>query len=297
TPDPYATLGVSRTATTAEIRRAWRAIAKSTHPDRFPGDADKEREFKEAAAAWTLLSNPTDRAKYDRAPKRPQWTTAHTDAARRAAQQVLADAEEVAQVLFDAILPVFIEAFDRGVGAELVWQLAHALQTNTLLDQVQKAARPGFAARQRSGTLRQHLRIRLDTRALHGADGTPCVATLTQVSEREIRWAAITIWVGSFESLGVTDAPGRKMLLLTAMTRELVRSLEADLPPKLRPIALGESTPIGTDQKDFRAFRAHDTRHLTWTTARIAIGLAAVVVLIGAVGWVLTGSIWWRSGF
>lgn len=64
--DPYRVLGVSRTASAEEIRRAFRAVAKRDHPDLNPGDAAAEARFKAASAAHDLLSDPERRARYDR---------------------------------------------------------------------------------------------------------------------------------------------------------------------------------------------------------------------------------------
>ena len=64
--DPYDTLGVSRTASQDEIRKAFRAIAKKHHPDLNPGDKTAEERFKAANAANEILSDPERRAKFDR---------------------------------------------------------------------------------------------------------------------------------------------------------------------------------------------------------------------------------------
>lgn len=64
--DPYATLGVSRDATSAEIKVAFRALALRWHPDRNPGDPAAEGRFKEIARAYGLLSDGAARARYDR---------------------------------------------------------------------------------------------------------------------------------------------------------------------------------------------------------------------------------------
>jgi DnaJ-class molecular chaperone len=64
--DPYETLGLRRTATAEEIKRAYRRLAKKLHPDLNPGKAAIEQQFKEATAAYELLSDPEKRARFDR---------------------------------------------------------------------------------------------------------------------------------------------------------------------------------------------------------------------------------------
>ena len=64
--DPYETLGVSRTATPDEIRKAFRKIAKKNHPDLNPGDNAAEERFKAANTANEILSDPERRAQFDR---------------------------------------------------------------------------------------------------------------------------------------------------------------------------------------------------------------------------------------
>lgn len=64
--DPYATLGVPRTATAAEIRRAYLALAKQHHPDVNPGRPEAEARFKAIVAAHDLLSDADRRARFDR---------------------------------------------------------------------------------------------------------------------------------------------------------------------------------------------------------------------------------------
>lgn len=63
--DPYATLGVSRTATAAEIKSAYRRLAKAHHPDLSPGDRRQAERFREISAAYDILREPARRARYD----------------------------------------------------------------------------------------------------------------------------------------------------------------------------------------------------------------------------------------
>ncbi len=64
--DLYRTLGVGRTADQAEIKSAYRKLAKKYHPDLNPGDSGVERQFKEVNAAYDVLGDPDKRARYDR---------------------------------------------------------------------------------------------------------------------------------------------------------------------------------------------------------------------------------------
>ena len=63
--DYYAILGVPRTATQAEIKKAYRKLARDLHPDRRPGDKEAERRFKDANEAHMVLSDPEKRKRYD----------------------------------------------------------------------------------------------------------------------------------------------------------------------------------------------------------------------------------------
>lgn len=64
--DYYEVLGVSRDAGQEEIKKAYRQLALKYHPDRNPGDANAEEQFKEATEAYQVLSDTDNRAKYDR---------------------------------------------------------------------------------------------------------------------------------------------------------------------------------------------------------------------------------------
>jgi molecular chaperone DnaJ len=64
--DYYEILGVGKSATADEIKKAYRKLAMQYHPDRNQGDKEAEEKFKEAAEAYEILSNQDKRSKYDR---------------------------------------------------------------------------------------------------------------------------------------------------------------------------------------------------------------------------------------
>jgi molecular chaperone DnaJ len=63
--DYYEVLGVSKTASDEEIKKAYRVLAKKYHPDMHPDDKEAEAKFKEASEAYAVLSDKEKRAQYD----------------------------------------------------------------------------------------------------------------------------------------------------------------------------------------------------------------------------------------
>lgn len=63
--DYYEVLGVGKNADDAEIKKAYRSLAKKYHPDVNPGNAEAEAKFKEASEAYAILSDPDKRRQYD----------------------------------------------------------------------------------------------------------------------------------------------------------------------------------------------------------------------------------------
>ena len=63
--DWYRILGVSRQASESELKAAYRKLAKQYHPDAHPGDQECERRFRDISEAYSILSDPEKRRKYD----------------------------------------------------------------------------------------------------------------------------------------------------------------------------------------------------------------------------------------
>src|SRR5271154_2967462 len=63
--NPYEVLGVASTASSADIQKAYRKLAKKLHPDLNPGDKSAEEKFKEVAGAYDLLGDADKRKRFD----------------------------------------------------------------------------------------------------------------------------------------------------------------------------------------------------------------------------------------
>jgi DnaJ-class molecular chaperone len=63
--DPYEALGLAKTATADDIKKAYRKLVRTSHPDLHPDDAGAEARFKAISAAYDILKDPETRARYD----------------------------------------------------------------------------------------------------------------------------------------------------------------------------------------------------------------------------------------
>ncbi len=103
--DPYSVLGVSKEASDAEIKKAYRRIARDCHPDLKPGDTEAEAKFKAAAAAYDLLKDPEKRKQYDNGEidasgqERPQqYYRDYAEAAGNPYRSRTADADDMSDI-------------------------------------------------------------------------------------------------------------------------------------------------------------------------------------------------------
>ncbi|CDN46743.1 DnaJ C-terminal domain-containing protein [Neorhizobium galegae] len=100
--DPYSLLGVQRNAEPDEIKAAWRAKAKTVHPDQNQDDPSATSRFAEIGQAYEVLKDPERRKRYDRAAEMHQTIMQQRNAAREAAERAKvakANAEKVMEEL------------------------------------------------------------------------------------------------------------------------------------------------------------------------------------------------------
>lgn len=289
--DPWATLGVERDADLATIRAAWKRLARQTHPDRNPGDPRAEQRFKDASAAWSALKDPDARERLRHAPRTPHQPEP-PDALRALVEEARRALDEIAEILFRRVLPSYVARYERGDGAELCWTLLRDIDDLSLLDLAAAEGPPGFGARSRSDDLLRRLRLRLDLRARLDGAGEPVLAELTLVEDRGLRWAAITVWVGSLHLADLHDPDTLRVRLLPAIAREVVRALESELPARLRVLRWRAHTGKTGFPYEPRVARQHDTRQVVVRSARIAIASILVATAAWALAWALTGRIW-----
>lgn len=103
--DPYSLLGVKRNAEPDEIKAAWRAKAKTVHPDQNQDDPSATSRFAEIGQAYEVLKDPERRKRYDRAAEMHQTIMQQRNAAREAAERAKAakaNAEKVMEELAKA---------------------------------------------------------------------------------------------------------------------------------------------------------------------------------------------------
>jgi DnaJ-class molecular chaperone len=81
--DPYAALGVSKTSTQDEIKKAYRKLAKKLHPDLNPGNKEAEKKFKEVSHAFDLIGTPEAKTKFDRGETQEHEQSRYEEASRQ----------------------------------------------------------------------------------------------------------------------------------------------------------------------------------------------------------------------
>jgi hypothetical protein len=111
--DYYKLLGVLPTATTEEIKKAYRQLALKYHPDRNPGDKNSEAFFKRVTEAYTILSDPEERESYNWEYKKSQQTSNNQNQ-----QQKRAEPKQEPQVTPQVILSVFQDIRKKVVGID-----------------------------------------------------------------------------------------------------------------------------------------------------------------------------------
>ncbi|MBR0556710.1 J domain-containing protein [Ciceribacter sp. L1K23] len=142
--DPYSILGVKRDADAEEIKAAWRAKAKSVHPDQNRDDPHATQRFAEVGRAYEVLKDPSKRSRYDKqrlmaeARAREQTIMQQREAAREAAERA-----KVAKANAERILAELAKAEAEKAKAEKATQAAmQAAQSSTQSPQSNGGQKP-----------------------------------------------------------------------------------------------------------------------------------------------------------
>lgn len=98
--DPYKTLGISKSSSEDEIKKAYRQLAIKYHPDKNPGDKVSEEKFKEIAEAYEILSNKEKKAKHDTVGDQNDRPSVNTD-------DIFSQAQGPIGSFFDEIYKIF----------------------------------------------------------------------------------------------------------------------------------------------------------------------------------------------
>ncbi len=155
--DPFAILEVPRDAGDADIKRAYRRLAKAHHPDRHPNDPEAAERFKRIASAFELLSDPQRRATWLRENGSPAvgWPVSFAATVENAVDRAQTYLEE-------HVLPYYARYW-RGGGAEAavrLWQDAEALVDGGFL--ARKPESPGVLARRRAAWWTRRIEVAIE---------------------------------------------------------------------------------------------------------------------------------------
>lgn len=161
-PDYYSLLGVARTASIAELRLAYRKLARAMHPDRHPGDKAAEERFKRISEAYSVLSDEKSRAAYDAAGWRPRPRAAPERAPERrvrtSKERLLT--RDLLEGLYGERLKEILEALRRNVRLAGYWVSSDVLRLTTSM----MTSRHFYVAKDRVGLLEKpyYLALYLD---------------------------------------------------------------------------------------------------------------------------------------
>jgi len=251
--DPYAVLGVARDASRDEIRKAYRQLARATHPDRHPDDPEAEERFKAVAAAWEVLGDEQRRAAFDRASGEQGSTL--SDEALDAVASAIERAQDWAE---RGVLPQ-VAARWRGHGAEAcgwAWQQLDGLcRPGPLPD-------AGRLARRRAARLASDVVVVLAPWPLRQA-----TALYRRRRGWELQIDPQTLWLAGFRSTELDDAVMR--LLVTRYVQVLC--VGRFVPPSDEA---GWDEAIGrARRRDDEAVRATRLRIGGWLLVAAVLGL------------------------
>lgn len=268
--DPYAILEVAPDAPPADLKKAYRRLAREWHPDRNPGKPDAEARFKEVAAAWEIVGDPARRRAHD-ARRGGVGRAAGGDLPEEFLDAV-ANAIERAQTWSEQIVVPHYASLFRGGGAEMAARLIRDLPR--LSDPSAFQARITRLGRWRAARWLKGVQVVFDPR------GGQTSSLHIQVQRRFIiGFSPSALWRAGFRSSAEID--DAVLRLLVARYAQVLAAGRFTPPYDDSDTAWERALEVarGRDDRDHRAWRF-------WTAVYTAVAaLMAFMLYAGLTGW------------
>ncbi len=258
--DPYTLLGIGPGASAAEIKRAYRALAREHHPDRNPGDPASEGRFKAIAAAYELLTDP---ARPYAAPR----------AGNEAPETFFADftdsLERAERLVFQELLPRYVAT--RAGRAERIVRMARDFATSAIPLRLQ-SPKPPIWARWAARREVRGLGVYVDYRR---------AAQPVQVWRRTGGGWVLVLYPAAFWEAGVREPVPLDDAVLTVLTGQVLGILRTQVRVELRGIEEeGWETLVEAAREQDRA----DTQRI-WGSRAMWAAVALLSAFLLYMGW------------
>ncbi len=126
--NPYDVLGIPASASSVDVKSAFRRLAKETHPDLNGNDPQKTQRFREVAEAYAILSDPMNRSYWEENNRQQQTYGSGPYPYERDVRMTAADIERYIHALYEEVQP-YKDAAKRSAGAGAAWLIGGIVVT------------------------------------------------------------------------------------------------------------------------------------------------------------------------